>query len=146
MKACAVLGFTLLFSLVSVLRAEDKSTADSEALSVDQQLILACYQLDEVQVQKLLNSGADVNAKYLSKNFKELFRDRWTEGAVQIVVCSEDAGLAMCRQFVDSRRLGWSTGAAVVDFPGHAVVQRLMRSFVAVEFEISRQPVMTIGS
>ena len=80
MKAYVVFGFILLFSLVSALRAEDKNSANAESLSVDQQLILACYQLDEVQVQKLLNSGGDVNAKYLSKNFKELFRDRWTEG------------------------------------------------------------------
>ncbi|TWT62881.1 ankyrin repeat domain-containing protein [Rubinisphaera italica] len=80
MKAYVVFGFTLVFSLVSALCAEDKNSANSESLSVDQQLILACYQLDEVQVQKLLNSGADVNAKILSKNFKELFRDHWTQG------------------------------------------------------------------
>ena len=103
MKAYVIFGFILLLSLVSALRAEDKDTANAVSLSVDQQLILACYQLDEVQVQKLLNSGADVNSKYLSKNFKELFRDRWTEGAVQIVVCSGDAGLAMCRQYFATR-------------------------------------------
>ena len=39
----------------------------------------------------------------------------------------------------------WS-GAAVMDFPRSAVVQGLMRAFVAIEFEVINQSFMTIGS
>ena len=38
------------------------------------------------------------------------------------------------------------SGAAVVDLPRSAVVQRLMRAFVAIEFEVIDQSFMTIGS
>jgi len=38
------------------------------------------------------------------------------------------------------------SGAAVVDFPGCAVVQRLIRAFIAIEFEIADQSLMAIGS
>ena len=38
------------------------------------------------------------------------------------------------------------SGAAVVNFPRSAVVQGLMRAFVAIEFEVIDQSLMTIGS
>ena len=38
------------------------------------------------------------------------------------------------------------SGAAVMDFPRSAVVQGLMRAFVAIEFEVIYQSLMTIGS
>lgn len=49
-------------------------------LNANQRLVLACHQLDVSAVVRLLRSGADVNARFGSKDVKQFFQDPWFGG------------------------------------------------------------------
>jgi len=53
--------------------------ADDPALSKNQQLIVAAFELDVAKVKALLADGADVNAR-MGKHPRDLFVDKWSGG------------------------------------------------------------------
>lgn len=83
-----------------------------------------CFGSNMVAVVRLLNSFGRLSDKVIAVKWTRVF------GPAGAIAKVDRAG----------------SGAAVMDFPRSAVVQGLMRAFVAIEFKVIDQSLMTIGS